>query len=156
MRHGFALLHQMAGCWSSRYSIALPKRQFYENAKYIDNISVDYLDGTLTFVKGFLLEKGIELNIDEEDAQECSGYDSVNTEEMRMKIREKEDWLNDPSVMREVRSTLGQELAGSLVVLSNLIQQHTQQLIEQQQEDQLQKDDLQQQEEVRHWADNDD
>ena len=129
---------------------------FYENGKYIDNISVDYLDGTLTFVKGFLLEKGIELNIDEEDAQECSGYDSVNTEEMRMKIREKEDWLNDPSVMREVRSTLGQELAGSLVVLSNLIQQHAQQLTEQQQEDQSQKDDLLQQEEARHWIDNDD
>ena len=102
---------------------------FFENGKFIDNISVDYIDGTLEFVKRLLEEKGIDLNDndnnndDDDDKKEDVLVNSAtDTRETKVKIKEEADWLRDPSVKREVRSVLGQELAEALVVLSNLVQ----------------------------------
>ena len=91
---------------------------YYESTRYIHNISVDYVDGTIEFIRDLVYRK---LVMNRHDFNEGIFFDVlINGSESEGCSDIEEDWIRDPSVRREVKKILGPEVAEAIGVLANL------------------------------------
>jgi len=75
--------------------------KYFESTRYICNLSVVYLDCVIQFVEHVLREKRV---------LKLSGYTTGDTE----------DWLNDPSVRRQVKISISSDFADVITMLSKM------------------------------------